>query len=327
MKRREFIAGLGGAAASSIVWPPAARAQTGRIRRVGLLNTFGIDPGSQAGFDVFSAEMAKLGWVEGRNLRLDLHLGAGDADRIRASAAELVNQGPDAIVVIGGAAALALQEKTQTIPIVMIGTGDVFGNIVKNVARPEGNFTGVTNIFTSIGGKWLELLKEAVPRLERVAFVYHTYLQLGSGSFLPSIADAAHALSVQAIEMPFGNAVDLVRGIDAFAADPNGGLIIPPASFTPYRETILTLAAQHRLPTVVGNLPREGAVISYGSVTADLFRRGAFYVDRILRGAKPGDLPVEFPTRFELVVNLKTAKAIGLTIPESFLVRADEVIE
>jgi putative ABC transport system substrate-binding protein len=189
--------------------------------------------------------------------------------------------------------------------------------------------TGVTNLFGSIGGKWLELLKEAVPRLERVAYI-HRVLANSRESYLPSIAEAARVLNVQAIDIPFrlGDAVELMRGIDAFAADPGGGLILHPG-VAPYQETILMLAAQHRLPTVVGGVRgKEGALIAYyGSTAADLVRRVAFLVDRILRGAKVGELPVEYPTRFDLVINLKTAKAIGLTIPESLLLRADEIIE
>jgi putative tryptophan/tyrosine transport system substrate-binding protein len=200
---------------------------------------------------------------------------------------------------------------------------------LKNIAHPEGNVTGVTNLFGSIGGKWLELLKEAVPRLERVAYI-HRVLANSRESYLPSIAEAARVLNVQAIDIPFrlGDAVELMRGIDAFAADPGGGLILHPG-VAPYQETILMLAAQHRLPTVVGGVRgKEGALIAYyGSTAADLVRRVAFLVDRILRGAKVGELPVEYPTRFDLVINLKTAKAIGLTIPESLLLRADEIIE
>ena len=321
MRRRELIAGLCSAAA----WPAMAQAQTERMRRVAALS----DPATEALFAIFSGEMAKLGWVEGRNLRLDLRFGASDAER-RAYAAELVNLGPDVIVATGAPATLTLQEKTQTIPIVMIGGGDVFATgVVKNIAHPEGNVTGVTNLFGSIGGKWLELLKEAVPRLERVAYI-HCVLANSRESYLPSIAEAARVLNVQAIDIPFrlGDAVELMRGIDAFAADPAGGLILHPG-VGPYQETILMLAAQHRLPTVVGGIRgKEGALIAYyGSTAADLVRRVAFLVDRILRGAKVGELPVEYPTRFDLVINLKTAKAIGLTIPESLLLRADEIIE
>src|SRR6202162_1288832 len=225
MRRRAFIAGLGGAAA----WPLAARAQTGRMRRVAVLTVADANPTTLAEVAVFSAEMAKLGWVEGRNLRLDIRFGASDGDRLRTYATELVNLGPDVIVANGLGAVVAGQEKTQTIPIVIFGAGDVFANgIVKNIAHPEGNITGVTNLFRSIGSKWLELLKEAVPRLERVAFIYNP--ELGRGSYFLSIEEAARVLGVRAIEISFHNAVDLVRGIDAFAADPNGGLILAPAS-------------------------------------------------------------------------------------------------
>jgi putative tryptophan/tyrosine transport system substrate-binding protein len=313
MKRRAFIAGLSGAA----TWAIAARAQQlNRVRRVGLLRG-AANVEALAEIGAFRESLAKLGWVEGRNLQVDVRFAAGDLD-YSFYATELVKLGSDAIVAFGGGATRAVQEKTQTIPIVSIGAGEVSG--VSNVAHPEGNITGVANLFYSFGGKWLELLKEAVPRLEKVAYMPPT-------GFFPSIADAAHVLGVQAIEIPYSNTVDFVHRVDAFATNPNAGLIVPPASFAQYYEMILILAAQHRLPTVVGNLPRKGALICYGPNFVDLFRRGASIVDHILRGAKVSELPVEYPTKLELTVNLKTAKALGLTVPETLLVRADEVIQ
>ena len=307
LRRRDFIAGLGGAAA----WSLAVRAHE-RVRRVAALSVGIIGQG-----DAFLRhELAKLGWVEGRNLQLDFRYGAGNSDRVRDFAAELVNLRPDVIVAAGGAPIRAAQERTQTIPIVFIG------GLVKNLARPDGNITGITNLFASIGGKWLEILKDAVPSLERVAYVYNPDIGTrGQGSYFEAIAAAAPVLAVNATEMPFRNAVDLVHAIDAFAAMPNGGLIVSPAVLA-YSEVILTSAAQHRLPTASG----RAYLIGYGALL-ELFRRGASFVDRILRGAKVADLPVEYPTRFKLAVNLKMAKAIGLAIPESFLARADEVIE
>jgi putative ABC transport system substrate-binding protein len=316
MRRREFITFLGNAAA----WPLAARAQQAqRLRRVAMLaGTGGTNAYSPR---AFREEFARLGWMEGRNLRFD-EIVATAKDR---GVTEVMDLDPEVIIAIGGTSTLAVHEKTQTIPIVSMGAGDVFGRIVKNIAHPEGNITGVSSLFSSFGGKWLELLKEAVPRLEKVAYIKAP--PSVATDFFPSIAEAAKVLAVQAIEISYRNSVDIVHGIDGFAAAPNAGLIVPPASFLPNLETIVALAAQHRLPTIVGTLPREGALICYGPNTGDLIRRGAFIVDRILRGAKPGELPVEFPTKFELTINLKTARALGLEIPPSILLRADEVIE
>jgi ABC-type uncharacterized transport system substrate-binding protein len=331
MRRREFIAGLGSAAA----WPAAARAQVERVRRIGLLaRATDNDPRGEAFIAAFREGLAKLGWVEGRNLRIDLRFSDGGGDRIRANAAELVSRAPDVIFTIGGAPTRALQQQTQTIPIVFAAAGDVFANgLVKNIARPEGNITGVTPMFYSLAGKWLELLKEAAPRVERVAVIYNPQefsVDPAYGPFLLSIEEAARALAVKSIKLPFSDAVDIVHGIDSFASEPNGGLIvIPPPPTVADRKTIFGLAAQHRLPAIYQDrlFAAAGGLMAYGSNPADLYRRAASFVDRILRGAKVNELPVEYPTKFELVINLKTAKAIGLAIPESFLLRADEVIE
>jgi len=329
MNRREFITLLCGAAA----WPLAARAQQrGRVRRVGVLNGPALesDPTAQNPIAVYREGLAKLGWMEGRNLDLDFRFGGGDRDRIRAYAAELVRLAPDAIVTGTLAATLAVQEHTHTTPIIIAGAGDVATNgLVRNVARPEANITGVTNLFGSIGGKWLELLKEAVPTLSRVCFVGTFANEDRVGSYRPSIEVASHALSVQMIEIRHRSAVQLVRAIDAFAAQPNGGLIVGPATTRIDIETILELATQYRLPTIhaAREFAKNGGLISYGSNPADLWRRVPFFIDRILRGTKVSDLPVEFPTTFQLVINLKTAKAIGIEIPPSLFARADEVIE
>ncbi len=327
MGRRKFITLLGGAAA----WPLAARAQQDeRLRRIGMLvASTESDQASQTYIAAFRDGLAKLGWVETRNLRIDLRFRGGDADRIRGYAAELASLAPDVIVTSGVAATRAVQQQTQTIPIVITAVGDPGANdIVKSLSRPEGNTTGVTNLFPSIGGKWLELLKEAVPGLERVALIYNA--QVASGQYVPPIEEAARLLAVKTIKTPYGDAVDLVHGIEAFALEPNGGLIVlPPAPAAADRGTILRLAAQYRLPSIYPNkeAATEGGLMAYGSDIADLFRRASYFVDRILRGAKVSDLPVEFPTKFELVVNLKTAKSLGLTVPPPLLTRADEVIE
>jgi putative ABC transport system substrate-binding protein len=317
IRRRDFIAGLGSAAA----WPVTALAQqSDHVRRVAMLTTAGLYVSKPA----FREEFARLSWVEGRNLQFDEVRPIGGIDP-GVYVAELINLRPEVIIAVGGENTLAVREKTQTIPIVSIGAGDVFGRIVKNVARPEGNITGVSSLFSSFGGKWLELLKEAVPRLERVAYI-KTPPSIAT-DFFPSIAEAARVLTVHATEILYRNSVDIVRGVDAFVAAPNGGLIVPAASLVRHQETILTLAAQHRLPTVVGAPLREGALICYGPNVGDLVRRAAVLVDRILHGTELRELPVEFPTKFELTINLKTARTLGLELPTSILLRADEVIE
>ncbi len=329
MRRRQFISLLGGAAAA---WPLAARAQQGeRVRRVGWLDAGNeSDPVSQTNRAALGEALTKLGWIDGRNLKVDLRFGAGDANRMRASAAELVALAPDVIVTSGAAATLALQQATQTIPLVFTGGGDaVINGLVQNIARPEGNTTGFSSSESTVGGKWLELLKEAAPGLARVAIVFNPELARASPSYLASIEPAARTLAVQTVKAPFRDAVELVRSIDAFAAEPNGGLLMLPPPFIADRAAVLKLAAQHRLPAIYPQraLAAEGGLLSYGADPVDQYRRTASYVDRILRGAKIADLPVQFPTKYKLVVNLKTAKAIGLTIPEPFLLHADELIE
>jgi putative tryptophan/tyrosine transport system substrate-binding protein len=330
MKRREFLAGLGGAAA----WPVGATAQQGeRVRRIGVLAVNAEnDRVTQSSIVAFRDGLANLGWVEGHNIRIDLRFGSISLDRNIALAAELVGFAPDVVVTESAAATRAVHQQTRTIPIVVAGAGDVVANgIVKSLAHPEGNITGVTNLFISIGGKWLGLLKEAVPALQRVALVESEIAGVGGASgYLPSIEAAARVLDVQTSQIRYLNGVDLVRATDAFAAKPNGGLIILPPSPTPAnREVILQLAAQHRLPTItfIKTFAAEGVLMTYGSHVPDLWRRAASFVDRILRGAKVGELPIEFPTKFELVINLKTAKALGLTIPDTLLATADEVIQ
>ena len=328
MRRREFITLLGGAAA----WPFAARAQQPeRMRRIGVLSVAAEDDRSiQAPLATLRASLAQLGWVEGRNLQIDLRFGSEDPGRFRTYAAELVSLAPEAIITDSAATTRAVQEKTQTIPIVITAVGDPAVNgLVRSLTRPEGNITGITNLYSSIGSKWLELLKEAAPGIERVALVNNPQLLAAGSSYLPAIEETAQTLRIRTIGVPYRDPFDLVRGIDEFATEPNGGLIIvPPTPTVEGRQTVFRLAAQHRLPTIyqARQFAAEGGLLAYGSVMGDRLRRAASFVD-ILRGAKVSDLPIEFPTKFELVVNLKTAKAIGLTLPPSFLARADEVIE
>jgi putative ABC transport system substrate-binding protein len=331
VKRRDFITLLGGAAA----WPVAARAQQGgRLRRIGMLSGLPEnDQTTQTEIPALRAGLARLGWIEGRNLRIDVRFGSSDPDRIRAYATELVGLAPEVIVTDSGETTRALQQQTRSIPIVITAAGDPAVNgLVKSIAHPEGNITGITNLYGSIGGKWLELLKEAVPQMETVGLIRDPQLEpvVGSNSYLSSIEEAARTLAVKTINIPYRDTVGLVHEIEAFAAVPNGALIIlPPTPSPANRQTILRLSTQHRLPIISANkaFMIEGCLMSYNSALLDRVQRAASFVDRLLRGAKVNELPVEYPTKFELVINLKTAKALGLTIPEAFLTRADEVIE
>ncbi len=327
MRRREFVAGLGAAAA----WPLAARAQQGgRMRRIGVLLNFENDALGKARLALLTQGLGELGWIDGRNVQLDVRWAANNRDRLPTFAMELVDLQPDVILVSSLPVTKAVQLQTRTIPIVFLTVGDPVANaLVGSLSRPEGNTTGFTSLFPSIAGKWLELLKEAAPRVARVALLFNP--EIVDGNYLPPIESAAAQLLVTAIRTPVRDTIEIGRAIEAFAAEPNGGLIlVPPPLFGANQELINRLALRHRLPAIYGSRDsaQPGGLMSYGANPADLYRRGGpSYVDRILRGAKVSDLPVQFPTKFELVINLKTAKAMGLTIPESFLLRADEVIE
>jgi putative tryptophan/tyrosine transport system substrate-binding protein len=324
MRRREFIARVGAAGVYASV-PRLARSQQGtRIRRVAILQQLGDIQLVTSMIATMRNELAKLGWVEGRNLQIDLRFGQGDPDRMRANATELVGLAPDVIVAGGTTMAAIVQEQTQTIPIVFGGSDGLARGLVKDLAHPESNTTGVNLMFQSMVGKWVQLLKEAVPRLQHVGNFYPTYLDPELEDYFPGIEEASRLLGLRAERIPFRNAPDIARSFDAFAAEPDGGLIVN--GFGPVPATIAALAIQYRLPTVCRSLLQD-CLIVHQPRWDELGIRMASLVDRILRGAKPGDLPVEYPTRFELIVNLKTAKAIGVTIPETFLVRADEVIE
>jgi putative ABC transport system substrate-binding protein len=329
MKRRDLIMLLGSAAA----WPIAARAQqTERVRRIGLLfHGSEIDRNEQAGIGVFRESLARLGWVDGRNLRIDLRWGFDDAERIRAQAKELVGLAPEVIVTNGGAATRAARQATQTIPIVVTGGADPAATgLIRDIARPEGNITGFPAVEASVINKRLAVLKEIAPHVRRIAALFNPDLLTAGPAYFSLLEASAPALDVQLVEIPFRTALEIVRAIDAFAAKPNGAILIMPPPPTGSNFDIMTqLAAQHRLPLSCVNRPHvlAGGLVSYGQVSADNFRGAAAYVDRLLRGAKVADLPVQFGTKFELVINLKAAKAIGLVIPESILLHADEVIE
>jgi putative tryptophan/tyrosine transport system substrate-binding protein len=327
MRRREFITLLGGAAAA---WPLAARAQQdGRVRRIGVLSGSTEDRSvTRAALAALREGLAKLGWIEGRNLRIDLRLTGTDPDRMRAYAVELVSLATEVIVTTSAPTTRAAQEQTKTIPIVFTAGNDPVSNgVLQNIARPEGNTTGFTSTVDSLIGKWLELLKEAAPHITRVALVFNPQT-VNVGYFRP-IEAAAPLLGVQAIKTPVSDPLEIVRAIDAFAAEPNGGLLVVPVLPVDSYQMIHRVAAQHRLPAIHSNrrYVADGGLMTYATDLRDNYRRAAAYVDRLLRGAKVSELPVQFPTKFELVVNLKTAKAIGLTIPEAFLLRADELIE
>jgi putative tryptophan/tyrosine transport system substrate-binding protein len=282
---------------------------------------------------LFTRGLEELGWFNGRNLRIDHRSAGGNVDRMPTLARELSDLRPDVIVVTSSRATRAVQEQTRTIPIVFVYAGDpIASGILTNIARPEGNTTGVTDLFPSIGGKWLELLKEAIPRLARLALIFNPDFR--TEFMLTAIEEAAVRYSVKAVRIVVRNSAEIEPAIDAFATEPDGGImVVPPVGILPSSVQVINrLALQDRLPTFHSArlfVAEGGLMWYYGAADVpDLFRRGApDYVDRILRGAKPSELPVQFSTKFELVINMKTAKAIGLTIPEAFLVRADEVIE
>jgi putative ABC transport system substrate-binding protein len=315
LRRREFIAGLGGAAA----WPILARAQQdGQARRVAVLE-FG-DP---AFVRAVLQELRELGWIEGRNLRLDVRLGSGDINRTRAYAAELVKLAPDAIFADGGGAVDAVQQETKTIPIIAaLGDFNERGT-VKNAAHPEGNITGF-GIFGTLGGKWLELLKEAVPNITHVAFLTRTG-QIGDSYE----RYAAQDLGVRIETIRVSNVADIQAAIEKVAVEPNGGLLPNPGMVAIAPRELIRLAEQYRLPVIYGGpFPAaNGGLMSYFNDQTGRARGVASYIDRVLRGAKISDLPLQYPTRYRLVINLKAAKAIGLTMPETLIGRADEVIE
>jgi putative ABC transport system substrate-binding protein len=328
MRRRQFIAGLG----SAVAWPLAARAQQGdRMRRIGVL--VGLDendPAAKLRVSAFTQVLADLGWTAGRNMRMDLRWGGGDINRIRALAQELVGLQPDIIVTNATPAAVAVQRETRTIPIVFAGVSDPVGSgIVARLDRPSGNITGFTNNEASLGGKWLELLQEIAPGLRRAAIIFNPDTA-PVWAHMPSLETAAQSLKVVAIIAPVHSDAEIETAITAFGREPGGGLVVVPDEFmVAHRAPIISAAARNNVPVVYpqSEFARDGGLISYGADQVDSFRRAATYVDRILRGAKPAELPVQFPTKFEMVVNLKTAKALGLTVPQSILLRADEVIE
>jgi putative tryptophan/tyrosine transport system substrate-binding protein len=331
MRRRTFITLIGGAAAA---WPLAARAeQPGeRTRRIGVLLTFAeSDTEGRARIAAFREELQKLGWTEGRNVRIDIHWGALDAKSRQRSAQELAALQPDLILSQDTPTTAALQRQTRAIPIIFASVGDPVGSgFVASLARPGGNVTGFTPMEGSMGGKWLELLKEIAPRVNRVAFMFNPATATYSEIYVKPFKAAAASFAVEAITAPVRDTSGLESVIAAQARTPNGGLIVMPDAFTGrHRVEITSLAARHRLPAIYPyrQFAEVGGLMSYGNDPLDNLRSAATYADRILKGAKPSELPVQAPVKFGLVINLKAAKALGLDVPWILQQRADEVIE
>jgi putative ABC transport system substrate-binding protein len=328
MKRRDFITLLGGAAA----WPLAARAQQGgRIRRIGvLMGGDENDPQVKTNLAAFTQAVAGMGWTDGRNVRMDVRWGGGDANRMGALAHELVGLQPDIIVASTTPVIIALQRETRTIPIIFANVGDpVASGIVPRLDRPNGNVTGFAILEATLGGKWLDLLSEIAPGLKRAAIMFNPDT-IPASLYLPSLETAARSLKVEPIIARVHSDVEIEAAIIALGREPGGGLVVMPDQWMlVHRLPIILAAARNNVPAVysVSDFARDGGLLSYGTDGVDSWRRAASYVDRILRGEKPGDLPVQFPTKYEMVLNLKTAKALGLTIPAILQATADEVIE
>jgi putative tryptophan/tyrosine transport system substrate-binding protein len=328
MKRRHFITLLSGAAA----WPLAADAQQRqRVRRIGVLIGIAGDREGQARVTALKEGLQELGWSEGQNIEIETRFGGGDAGRIRAQAAELVALAPDALVCHTTAVIRALRQATSSIPIVVAAVNDpVEQGIVSSLAHPGGNITGLSFVDFQMVGKWLEMLKEAAPNVSRAALVFnpdtspHYYIYLHSFEAVP------RSIAVEVTALPVRNTAEVEEAFAKLGRDPGGGLIVPPDVFTiAHHELFIKLAQHHRVPTVYSlrTYVAQGALMSYGPDPYDSFRRSASYVDRIFKGAKPADLPIQQPTKFELAINLKTAKTLGLQIPDKLLALADEVIE
>ena len=331
MRRREFIALIGGAAGA---WPLAARAQQGeRMRRIAVLVAGGTDVDdldTQSRIGAFQQGLQQLGWIDGHNVQIDIRAGAGDADHIRRYAEELVALAPAVILATGAAAVAPVLKATRTVPVVFTTVVDPVGaGFVDSLARPGGNVTGFVSFEYGLSAKWLELLKEIAPRITRVAVIRDPDISAGTGQF-GAIQTAAPSLGLDLIAVSPREAGEVERAIAAFARTPNGGLITTSSALAVVRrDLIIALAAKYKLPAIYHRrlFATSGGLISYGPEIIDQLHRAAGYVDRILKGEKPADLPVQAPTKYELVINLKTAKALGITVPPALLATADEVIE
>jgi putative tryptophan/tyrosine transport system substrate-binding protein len=330
MRRREFIAELGGAAA----WSITARAQQGdRVRRVGVLMSLDEnDPDANALLSGFTQGLGKLGWSDGRNERMDIRYSAGNIDQMRTLAKELVALQPDVILAMSTPVTAALHRETQTIPIVFVGVSDPVGEgFVASLSRPGGNLTGFIYTEVEMASKWLALLTEIAPGLKRAAIIFNPDTAPGGGLYYPPLFEAAaRALNVVPVVAPVHSDGEIESIMALLGRQPvGGGVVVEDAFMLVHRSTIISLASRNHVPAIYGSStwPRNGGLLSYGIEAVDLFRRAAPYVDRILRGVKPVDLPVQLPVKFEMALNAKTAKALGLTVPQSILLSADEVIE
>jgi putative ABC transport system substrate-binding protein len=329
--RRDFVL-LGGIVAALPLLVRGAFAQQ-RVRRIGFLkNTVEGDPEAKAEVAAFSEELKRLGWIEGSNIHVDYRFGAGDVQRMAAFAKELVGLNPDVLLGRSTPAAKVLLAQTRAIPVVFLGVSDPIGEgFAVSLARPGGNATGFTNVESSVAGKWVELLKEIVHDFKRVAYMFNPSTAPGGGAYYTRLIESAAAtLGLRALAVPINAPVEIEPALTKLAGETGLGLVVLPDAFmSTNRQQVIELAMKQKLPTMFtfGHMAREGALVTYGANIIDIYRRAAGYVDRILHGDKPGDLPIQAPIKFELMVNLKSAKAIGLKIPESFLLRADEVIE
>ena len=330
MRRRDFIKVISGAAAA---WPLAARGQQpDRVRRIGVLMGLAeSDPEAKVRAAVFERALQELGWTRGRNIRIDYRWAPGDVEQTRAAAAELLRLAPDVSLAHATPATAALQRATRTLPVVFVAVSEpVAQGFVQSLARPGGNITGFTNLEPTLGAKWLELLKEIAPRVTRVAVMSNPNTAPYVILFSRSVEAVAQKIAVELIAAPVHEPAEIEAVLTMLGREPGGGLILPPDPFTvAHRKLIFDLAARYRVPAINGLLyfANEGGLVSYGVDVRDQFRQAAAYVDRILRGEKPADLPVQQPTKFELAINVKTAKALGLDIPPTLLAIADEVIE
>jgi putative ABC transport system substrate-binding protein len=332
IRRREFIVALG---RTAVAWPLAARAeQPEPMRRISLIIEFDEkDPEAKAYPSGLTRGLAQLGWIDGRNVRIDIHWAAGSVERMKMFAKELVDLQPDVIVTSSTAVTAAVQRETQTIPIVFVTVGDpIRAGFVTSLPRPGGNLTGFVNLEISTAGKWLELLTEIAPGVKRVAVIFNPDTAPGGGTFfLPVVEAAARSLNVEPITTPVRSDAEIEMVISALAREPGGGIVVLPDPFAAvHRAAIISQAIRNKVPAVAGlpqSFARDGGLASYGADIGDLFRRAAPYIDRILRGTKPAELPVQLPIKFEMVVNVKTAKALGLTVPQKLIYTADEVIE
>jgi putative tryptophan/tyrosine transport system substrate-binding protein len=328
MRRREFITLLGGAAAA---WPIVARAQQSeRMRRIGVVMAYAeSDPNGQVQFRALREHLQRLGWTEGTNLRIDLRFGAGDPVRIRQLAKELLSLGPDLMVSNSNVVTTILQSEVHTLPLVFVSVSDPIGSgFIADLARPGGNITGFANFQASMGGKWLEKLLEIAPLVQRVGLVYHP--EPPNFGYLRSAEAVAPSLKIKLDGLPVHGRAEIEQALETFAREPRGGLIIAPNVVTFANSSlIVALAERYRLPAIYpfAYYAKEGGLISYGFDAIDQFRQGAVYADKILRGARPSDLPVQHPSKFEIVINLKTARSLGLEFPPTLIALADEVIE